>query len=59
MKCFISLSFEPCHPERSTTTSEASRRAQSKDPCGAGIACGDIQTFSPCLLASAPKNRQL
>jgi hypothetical protein len=38
---------EVCHPERSVTPSEASRRAQSKDPCKVSSIRRCIKVFSP------------
>jgi hypothetical protein len=48
-----------CHPERSTTASKASRRAQSKDPYPAATLFGRIKAFSPCSPQSATKSLKL
>ena len=39
----------PCHPERSTTAIEVSRRAQSKDPYPRSALVGRDNAFSQCI----------
>jgi hypothetical protein len=51
----MSTSSRTCHPERSATASNASRRAQSKDPCAAGIAASPIEEFSQCCWQSVAR----
>ena len=47
----ISTNLKACHPERSTTVSEASRRAQSKNPYVAIVFCDCIEASARRSLA--------
>ena len=48
-----------CHPERSTTASEASCRAQSTDPYAAATLSRRLKAFSPRCRRSAPDSPKL
>src|SRR5690349_7198233 len=48
----MSTNRKTCHPERSTAASEASRRAQSQDPCTPANLVRRIKAFSPCCRSS-------
>ena len=48
-----------CHPERSTTASKASRRAQSKDPYAASTLFRRVKAFLPHSRKSGAESPKL
>lgn len=53
------MNFELCHPERSTTASKATRRAQSKDLYLLSAFGGFTEAFFPCIGFSGVKGNSL
>ena len=51
-----SRNLKVCHPERSTTASNASRRAQSKDPYPLSAFMGYVEAFFLCASDRVEEN---